>query len=247
VSKQAPKRSRHLLLFFVSLVVLVAALAVFLFGIKMEDTAPGKGIISTTRMTDVRAPKSGRVQFHQSFPIGSTGVFPLRVGETLPEGAQIAMIESGSENPGVIRLGLAPPGAPPSEGRRWEVVEVPVQPGQKVAEGDIIARLLEVNATTGELLEPMVRLAIEEKYFSEVAAGQEVRIYSNMHHHRIHGVAKGKIDRLEPAGEPGPNGTRVFHAWVTITESPFHLKLGGSVRAEVILGRKPTYQVILEH
>lgn len=94
---------------------------------------------------------------------------------------------------------------------------------------------------------PAIRLEFEEKHFGPVEPGQQVRLYSNMYHHRTHGIAKGVIDWLEPAGGEGPNGSRRFHAWVKITDSPFPMKLGSSLRAEVITGRKPTYQIILEH
>ena len=95
--------------------------------------------------------------------------------------------------------------------------------------------------------EPLIRLEFEEKNFGAVEDGQEVRLYSNMYHHRTHGIAKGEIVRLEPMGTEGPNGSRRFHAWVKVMESPFPMKLGSSVRAEVVTGRKRTFQIILEH
>jgi hypothetical protein len=92
-----------------------------------------------------------------------------------------------------------------------------------------------------------VRLEFEEKNFGAVDCGQEVRLYSNMYQHQTHGIAKGVVNRLEPTGVEGPNGTRRFHAWVKVTESPFPLVPGSSVHAEVITGRKRTYRIILEH
>lgn len=92
-----------------------------------------------------------------------------------------------------------------------------------------------------------IRLTFEERNFGPVAVGQEVRISSAMYPQRTHGVAKGVIDRLEMIGTEGPNGSRVFHAWAKVIDSPFPLLVGSSVRAEVVTGRKPTYQIILEH
>jgi hypothetical protein len=68
-----------------------------------------------------------------------------------------------------------------------------------------------------------------------------------MYPHRVHGVAKGVIAKLEPAGVEGPRGSRRFHAWVKVTDCPFKMLVGSSYRAEVVTGRKPTYQIILEH
>jgi hypothetical protein len=244
VSKHPPKRSRHLHIFFISLVLIVATLGVFLFGVKMEDTAAGKGIITSARVLDVRASKAGRIELDPNMALapGSTIISGVREGETVTQKTAIATID---QTP--VLLDPAPSGAAEVPTRHWEVIEVLVRPGQQVAPGDVIARLVEVNPASLSILEPLVRLDVEEKYFGELAPGQEVRLYSNMYHHRVHGVARGKVERLEPAGEPGPNGARIFHAWVAITESPFPLKLGASVRAEVIVGRKPTYQIILEH
>jgi hypothetical protein len=92
-----------------------------------------------------------------------------------------------------------------------------------------------------------IRLEFEEKNFGAVEPGQEVRLYSNMYHHQTHGIAKGIIDHLEPAGVEGPNNTRRFHAWVKVSESPFLIRPGSSFRAEVVTGRKRTYQIIVEH
>ena len=244
MTKPPPKRSRHLHIFFISLVLIVATLGIFLFGVRMEDTAAGKGIITSARVVDVRAPKAGHVEFDptKSIAPGSTIVSGLHQGETVADKTAIATID---QTP--ILLDPVPTGATEEPTRHWEILEVLVRPGQQVAQGEVIARLVEVNPASHSILEPFVRLDVEEKNFGELAPGQDVRLYSNMYHHRVHGVARGKVERLEPSGEPGPNGARIFHAWVVITESPFPLKLGSSVRAEVIVGRKPTYQIILEH
>jgi hypothetical protein len=99
---------------------------------------------------------------------------------------------------------------------------------------------------TGEVHFP-VRLEFEEKNFGAVETGQEVRLYSNMYNHQTHGIAKGIIERLEPAGREGPNGTRRFYAWAKVTETPFQIREGASFKAEVLTGKKRTYQIIVEH
>jgi hypothetical protein len=151
VTKPLPRPPRHLHIFGISLLLIVGALVAFLFGVKMEATAPATGIVSPDE------------QF--------------------------------------------------SADDAW----------------------------------PPIRLEFEEKNFGSVEIGQEVRLYSNMYHHRAHGIAKGVIERLEPVGVEGPNGSRRFRAWVKVTESPFPMRLGSSVRAEVVTGTKRTYQIILEH
>jgi len=151
VTTPHPRSPRHLHVFGISLCVIVGALVAFLFGMKMEATAPATGIV-----TPVEAPESDEV------------LFPIR-------------------------------------------------------------------------------LEFEEKNFGAVELGQEVRLYSNMYHHQTHGIAKGTIERLEPAGLEGPNGTRRFFAWAKVTEAPFPIRQGGSFRAEVVTGKKRTYQIIVEH
>ena len=42
-------------------------------------------------------------------------------------------------------------------------------------------------------------------------------------------------------------GTRRFHALAPITRAPFALPLGSSFHAEISIGRKPVYRIILEH
>lgn len=252
MSKPQPRPARHLLVFAVSLVVLVAALAVFLFAVQMEDTAPGKGVITSARILELRSPAAGRLFLDPNDDEGpaSTLVITRKAGELIAEGEIFAALkpDGAPKDQRFLQVGGNGKNTEPGAGRRWRVVEVPVHSGQRVAEGDLLARFVEVDPQDPEQIrEPLVRLDIEEKYFGEVTPGKEVRIYSNMYHHRVYGIARGRVDRLEPAGEAGPNGGRVFHAWVAVTHSPFPLKLGSTVRAEVLVGRKATYQIILEH
>lgn len=256
MSKSQPRPARHLQVFAICLVVLVAALGVFLFGVKMEDTAPGKGVITSGKLSEIRAPQAGQVELtaqqNHSIKLHDTIDVPLAPGLEFPRGHRLAWLHPAGSNDRKQAIPLCaaepiPADVPEGEVSRWRVVEVLVRDGDFVHPAQPVVRLVEFHPKTGEFLLPLVRLDIEEKHFGEVAVGQEVRIYSNMYHHRTHGVGRGRIERLEPFGEPGPNGSQVFHAWVAITESPFPLKLGSSVRAEVLLGRKPTYRIILEH
>ena len=54
------------------------------------------------------------------------------------------------------------------------------------------------------------------------------------------------IERLEPLGEPTANGERRFRAVAAITEAPFALRVGSSFKAEIVIGRKQVYRIILE-
>lgn len=252
MSKTPPRPGRHLHVFAVSLIVLVAVLAVFLFGVKMEDSATGKGVVTSARIIETRAPGNGKVILDAADDdgTGSTIVFPVRPGEVVVNGAVFgAMILDAPRSERLLLCVAGKNGKPPEEsGRKWLLLEIAAKSGQHVNEGDLIARFVEVDPADPErILEPRVRLEIEEKHFGEVRTGQEVRLYSSMYHHRVYGSARGEVGRLEPAGEAGPNGNRIFHAWVAVNSSPFPLKLGSSVRAEIVVGRKPTYQIILEH
>jgi hypothetical protein len=93
----------------------------------------------------------------------------------------------------------------------------------------------------------MARLDVEEKHWGAIAIGQPVRLHSGVHNHRLHGVAEGRIERLEPYGEATGHGERRFHALAAVTATPFALPLGSSFQAEVVVGRKLVYRVILEH
>jgi hypothetical protein len=74
-----------------------------------------------------------------------------------------------------------------------------------------------------------------------------VRIKSAVHNHRLHGHAEATIDRLEPAADTGADSDRRFHAQAPFTRVPFALPIGSSFQAEVVVGRKPVYRIILEH
>ncbi|MCE9533032.1 MAG: HlyD family secretion protein [Planctomycetes bacterium] len=227
MTKPLPRPPRHLHVFGLSLMLIVGILVLFLFGVKMEATAPATGVATSTQIVTIRAPKSGFVRLKPSLTPGT--------------------FFDGSEETSLHRPESDMPIPVPRSSSRWMLLELPVADGQRVAEGDVLATLVPVEPESGNMLGTVIRLEIDEKNAGSVAPGQEVRLMSNMYHHRTHGMAKGIIDRLDPQGVAGPNGTRFFHAWVRVTENPFPLKLGSSFRAEIVTGKKPTFQIILEH
>lgn len=311
-----PPRSYHLRIFAISLVLVVAALAAFLFAVHLEAISPATGIISARDLTEIRAPMAGLIEpgWYEGEIAQPEGP-PLRVrvdhqgqGSTDPEGGPVQTIwqyelgtgrrrieprrlryhrlESGDELwPGQVlgclrpveprvRLdsfdprpvgGEAEPSFPidlfrpdrlgrlpaslrvPANGAAWLAVQVKVVPSQAVQPGDVIATLVSIDPETHRPRDLIARLELDEKHWGEVAVGQKVRLSSTMHNPRLHGQANGVIDRLEPWGEPGPNGRCQFHAIARITDAPFPLWLGSSVQADVVLGRKLVYRIILEN
>lgn len=129
----------------------------------------------------------------------------------------------------------------------WLAVEVRVAPLQAVAAGDVVAALVPLDSATRTPRDLVARLDIDEKHCAEVEPEQSVRIYSQMHNHRLHGWASARLERLEPWGEAHTEGGRWFRAQAPITEAPFTLPLGSSFKAEIVVGRKTVYRIILEH
>jgi hypothetical protein len=126
-------------------------------------------------------------------------------------------------------------------------LEVGVKPGEKVDAGEVLAILAPVDRRTHEPLDLIAELDIEEKHCGDVAPGQTVRLYSNMHNHRLHGTATATIERIEPWGKRAADGKRYFRALATIAETPFPLLPGSTFKAEIVTGRKQMYRIILEH
>ena len=134
----------------------------------------------------------------------------------------------------------------PEQGGGWLVVDVPVKPGQAVQPGERVAAIVPVDPETNQVKGLEVRLAVDERHWGDVAVGQTVRLKSGVHSSRLHGVALAQIERLEPQGEPGAEERR-FHAVARVTAAPYALPLGSSCRAEIVVGRKLVYRIILEH
>ncbi len=238
MTKPIPRPPRHLHAFGISLLLIVGALVFFLFGVKMESTISATGIVGSGRVVTLRAPNDAQIKYLTQSDLAAVNLEPVRPGSIVDAGIPLLVIDNGGKATGIP----APESAP-----RWLVLEMPAADGQRVKEGDPLVSLVPVDPQTNQILDLGVRIDVEEKQFGAVEPGQEVRLYSNMYHHRAHGVSKGTVERVEPLGTDGPNGSRRFHAWVKVTESPFAMKLGSSVRAEIVTGRKPTYQIILEH
>jgi hypothetical protein len=135
----------------------------------------------------------------------------------------------------------------PESGNLWLTLETRVVPLQAVNAGDVVAVIVPVDPQTRQPLDLVARLDVDEKHWGHLAAGQTVRLKSGIHNHRLHGHAEARIERLEPSGEAGPDGERRFHARAPITTAPFVMPIGSSFQAEVLVGRKPVYRIILEH
>jgi hypothetical protein len=128
----------------------------------------------------------------------------------------------------------------------WQVLKVHAAALQAVRAGDAIALLAPIDPHTGQARDLVAFLDVHERHAGELQPGQAVRLYSTMHNQRLHGFAEGKIERLEPLGEPGPDGDRHFRARTVITQAPFPLRPGSTVKAEIVVGRKQVYRIILE-
>jgi hypothetical protein len=139
----------------------------------------------------------------------------------------------------------------PEQAESWLAVDVHVRPLQAVRAGDVIGRIVPIDPQTGRPLNLIARLDVEEKHWGDLclepAVPRSVRIYSNVHNHRLHGCAEAQIERLEPSGDSGANGERSFRAVAPITQAPYPLPLGSSFKAEIVVGRKLVYRIILEH
>ncbi|MCI0464982.1 MAG: HlyD family secretion protein [Gemmataceae bacterium] len=129
----------------------------------------------------------------------------------------------------------------------WLILDVRVAPFQAVQAGEVIATVVPVDPQTHQPRDLMARLDVDEKHFGDVVAGQTVRLYSSMFNHRLHGYAEARIERLEPLGEATPDGGRRFHVVAPVTSAPFAMPLGSSFKAEIVVGRKRVYRIILEH
>jgi multidrug resistance efflux pump len=257
-----PRSSYHLRIFAVSLVLVVLALAALLFGVEIEAVAPATGTITARDVREVRTVVAGLVEHR------------LRPGDEVPAGQTLATIrdddlrsrfqevedqikerESRGEPDTALlrererlreRLRLAVLRVPEGD-CSWLVLEVPDAPLQAVRPGDVVAVIVPVDPQTHQPRDLVARLNVDEKHWGSVAVGQRVRVHSAVHNHRLHGHVEAKVEHLEPLGEPAGRGDRQFHALAPIASAPFPLPLGSSFQAEVVVGRKLVYRVILEH
>lgn len=180
---------------------------------------------------------------------------PLAAGDELWPGQLLAVVRgpaaaserspvdtssppTAAANEWVIRAGEEQP--------RWQVVEAACRRQQAVAAGEVLARVVPLDPETRQPRQFLARLELNEKHCGGLAEGQTVRLFSAMHNPRLHGHAEAVLERLEPWGEPSPTGERRFHAVARVLHSPFRLALGSSVKAEVLLGKRQVYRIILE-
>jgi len=221
-----PRATYHLRVFVISLLLIVLFLAVFLFCVEIEAVAPATGIITARDVRELRAPAGGLVEHR------------LRPGDELATGAVLATLRADDAATSLHA---------PQDTGPWLVLEVKAAPLSAVRPGDVIAVVVPVDPQTHQPRDLVARLDVDEKNWGSLTVGQKVRLHSAVYNHRLHGSAEARLDRLEPFGEPAANGARRFHAVAPVTQAPFPLPLGSSFQAEVIVGRKLVYRVILEH
>jgi hypothetical protein len=138
------------------------------------------------------------------------------------------------------------PVAVPSSTDHWLVLKLHVEANAAVPAGAAVALVAPVDAVTKEPRDLIVRLRIADKHAGELALKQDVRVYLNMYNQRLHGHADARIDQLEPWGDGPANGERQFTALASITQTPYTLKLGAACKAEIVVGQRRVYRLILE-
>jgi hypothetical protein len=135
----------------------------------------------------------------------------------------------------------------PDTAECWLVLEAPVAPLQQVKTGDVLVTIVPADPATRQPKDLIARLEVDERHWAAVQVGAKVRLSSAMYNPRMHGYVEVAVDRLEPWGEPAPGEGRRFHALAPIPHPPFALPLGSSFQADISVGRKPVYRIILEH
>ncbi|GIW81779.1 MAG: hypothetical protein KatS3mg105_3586 [Gemmatales bacterium] len=191
----------------------------------------GKGLaIHAYQVEDGRRIDPNTCHFHR-----------LSVGDILWPGQVLAEVSSlaGNKEPKVL---LVPESAP-----CWVTVKVKRQMGQAVDAGGAVATIVPVDRINHQVIGAIARLEVEERHFGAIHPEQRVRLRSRMFNHRVYGEAEAKVEQLEPLGEECEPGKRRFFVVAPILRSPFPLVLGSSFDAEIVVGRKSVYRVILEH
>ena len=146
--------------------------------------------------------------------------------------------------------GLTPTSNPlgwPTSNPGWQVLKVCCEPGQAVRPGDVLAWLAPIDPVKGEALAWIAHVDVPEKHAAGLEKGLEVRLISVMYNQRLHGHAEGVVEKVEPLADAADNGDRRFQVQIKITQAPFQLHHGMSVKAEIILGHKRVSRIILEH
>lgn len=234
-----PRRSYHLRVFAICLALVVIALVGFLFGVQLEAIRPAIGVIQARNLHEIRAPIGGLIEYEGGSKADKVDAKPYRPGDIILPGQPIARIQAEE-----LTLPTKKLQAP--DGESWLVIRTVAVPHQAVKPGDVIMVLVSADAQTGKAKDLVAELEIAESHAADVAVGQPVRIYSNMYAQRIHGHADGRIERIDPLAVLGAAGERKFRATAIITQAPFPLHLGSGLRAEIVVGKKQVYKIILE-
>jgi HlyD family secretion protein len=166
----------------------------------------------------------------------------LRTGDLLWPGQVVAVVHPGQwwqfRFPAALQA--------PAREEGWLAVDVPVESGQAVTAGQVVAVLVPVDAQ-GRPKGLIARMEVEETHAAEVQPGQTVRVSTNLYADRVYGTVPAVVERIEPLGHPGPDGKRSYRVDAAIGETPLRLLLGSGLKGEIILGRKRVYRIILEH
>lgn len=206
----------------------MVGLAIFVFGVSMEATATAPGVITARGERDVRSPSAGLVDWEK----------PLAPGDEVKPGQGLVSVRQGM-NTGKVAV---PEGQP-----LWLVIAIHVEQGERVAEGQRLLTLVPVDPATHRPRELLARLDMLEEHVADVAVGQTVRLRSNLYNERIHGQFDAVIERIEPLGQVGEHGKRYFRVIAVVKETPARLLLGSGVKAEIVIGKKRVWRIILEH
>jgi len=121
----------------------------------------------------------------------------------------------------------------PRDGR---IVSIPFDEGERPATGDV---LFAIDGGGGWI----VKLHIPEDAIGKVEVGQRVMISSPAYPYRLYGYAQGDLAFV---GESAvrESSSAYFFGVVAVTDSPFPLKNGSTVRAEIVIDRLSPFQLI---
>jgi hypothetical protein len=208
--------------------VLVAGLAIFVFGVSMEATASAPGVIVARGERDLRSVSAGLLAWEKS----------LTPGDEVQPGQTLGTVGQGMK---AVKV-LAPEGQP-----LWLVISVHAEQGEHVEAGQRLLTVVPVDPTTHRPRELLAWLDMPEEHVAEIATGQTVRLTSNMYNERIHGQFEALIERIEPLGRLNDKGKRTFRVQAAVKETPANLMLGSGVKAEIVIGKKRVWRIILEH
>ncbi len=311
-----PRRSYHLRVFVVCLLIVVIGLVGFLFGVRLEAIVPASGFIAARGQEEIRAGIGGLIElgWHEGELTTADGSLRFRLdaegngmtdpGQGTPREIKLYQLsgslrvdsaklkfhklEAGDElwpaqalawvrvpelqaelrRLQARREDLGKRGEPdreiaaqiqalkeqlaravlrlPDRQEHWLALKVLAEPLQAVEPGAAVALVAPLDPATRKPKELIAFLEILEKHSGEITPGQSVRLYSTMHNQRLFGHAEARIERLEPLGESLPGGERRFRAMAAVSDAPFELRPGSSFKAEIIIGRKQVYRIILE-